>query len=168
MVRFAVAVHLPADVLERVRAFPRPAAPGVQWARPEQWIVRVRPLGHVDPALAGPLLDALAAELDGAPPARCVLGPATVRLAGQWLAAPVTGLEDVGAAVFDATAELVPVTHPQPFRTDLVLARGRAPRELAGQPLAAEWTARELVLVADRSAPGRPRLEDVGAVPLDG
>ncbi|MGZ6869498.1 MAG: hypothetical protein ACXVHI_04180, partial [Frankiaceae bacterium] len=87
---------------------------------------------------------------------------------GQGLAAPVEGLDELGAAAFAATTPLVPVTHPQPFRADVVLARGRLPRELAGQPLSATWTADRVVLVADRSAPGRPRLDDVGVVVLDG
>jgi hypothetical protein len=34
-----------------------------------------------------------------------------------------------------AWQELVPVTHPQPFQADVVLARGRVPRELASFPL---------------------------------
>jgi hypothetical protein len=61
-------------------------------------------------------------ELDGAPAAACRLGPATRRLGGQWLGVPVAGLDDLSAVVFEATEELVPVTHPQPY-------------ELAGFPL---------------------------------
>jgi hypothetical protein len=65
-------------------------------------------------------------------PVTCVLGPATRRLGGQWLGAPVSGLDDLAAAVFDATVGIVPVTHPQPFQADVVLARGRVPAALAG------------------------------------
>ncbi len=166
MVRLSVAVRPPADVVAALVAFERPAPAGVLWSAPEQWIVKVRPLGHVDDALLGPLLDVLDAELDGAPEAHCVLGPETVRRGGQWLAAPVAGLDDLAAAVFDATSELVPVTHPQPYHADVVLARGHAPRELAGLPVYATWTATEVLLVADRSAPGRPRLVDVGRIGL--
>ncbi|WP_300018512.1 hypothetical protein [Pseudonocardia sp.] len=168
MVRFAVAVRPPAEVLSRLAAWERPDLAGVHWSVPEQWIVKVRPLGHVPDQVVSPLLDALDAELDGAPAARCVLGPRTVRLGGQWLGAPVSGLNALGAAVFDATRELVPVTHPQPFRADLVLARGKVPRELAGLPVDARWTAREVVLVADRSAPGRPRFDDLGGISFGG
>lgn len=166
MVRLAVAVRPPGAVLERLARWHRPESAGVTWSAPEQWIVKVRPLGHVALALVAPLLDALDAELDGAPAAECVLGPRTVRLGGQWLGAPVSGLDELGAAVFDATRELVPVTHPQPFHADVVLARGKVPRELAGLPVDAAWTATELLLIADRSAPGRPRLEDLGGVTL--
>jgi 2'-5' RNA ligase len=166
MVRLAVAVRPPAEVIARLAAWERAELPGVLWSLPEQWIVKVRPLGHVAEHLVASLLGALDTELDGAPHAACVLGPRTVRLGGQWLGAPVSGLDDLGAAVFDATRELVPVTHPQPFHADLVLARGKVPRELADLPIDAVWTATELLLTADRSAPGRPRFEDLGRIEL--
>jgi hypothetical protein len=114
------------------------------------------------------LTEARAAELDGAPAVACRLGPVTRRLGGQWLGVPVHGLDELAAVVFEATEELVPVTHPQPFQADLVLARGRVPGELAGRPLTGSWTARSVSLVADRSAPGVPRFEDLAAFPLEG
>jgi len=88
------------------------------------------------------------------------------RLGGQWLGAPVAGLDDLAAVVFEVTGELVPVTHPQPFQADVVLARGRVPKELAGRPVSASWTARSVSLVADRSSPRGPRYEDLAAIPL--
>jgi hypothetical protein len=97
-----------------------------------------------------------------------VLGPVTRRLGGQWLGTPVTGLERLAAVVFDVTEALVPITHPQPFEADVVLARGRVPRELAGRPVAASWVARSISLVADRSSPRGPRFEDVVVLPLTG
>jgi hypothetical protein len=60
------------------------------------------------------------------------------------------------------------VTHPQPFQADLVLARGRVPKELAGLPVTASWTARSVALVADRSSPWAVRYEDLGIIPLGG
>lgn len=39
--------------------------------------------------------------------------------------APVRGLDELGEAVYAAIVGLVPVTHPQPFAADVVLARGR-------------------------------------------
>ena len=113
-----------------------------------------------------PLIDALEAELDGAPAVECVLGPVTRRLGGQWLGAPVAGLDDLAAVVFDATESLVPVTHPQPFRADIVLARGRVPREVVGLPVSAAWTCRSVSLVADRSSFEIARYEDLAAIPL--
>ncbi len=167
MTRLSVAVRPSAEVAGLLAGLPRPPVPGVGWSRPEQWLVKVRPLGHVDDRLVPELGVALQSALDGAPALRCALGPVTVRLAGQWLAVPVTGLEELGRVVFEATEPIVPVTHPQPFRTDLVLARGRVPAHLAGTPVEASWHCDVVALVADHSAPGRPRLVDVLTVPLD-
>src|SRR4029453_14369085 len=133
---------------------------------PEQWLVKVRPLGHVGDRVVAPLVDVLATELDGGPPVACTPGPATARPGGQWLGVPVAGLDDLAAVVFEVTEELVPVTHPQPFQADVVLARGRVPRELAGLPVSASWTARSVSLVADRSSPREARYEDLATFPL--
>jgi 2'-5' RNA ligase len=166
MTRLFVAVRPPPDVVARLSALDRPAVPGVRWSTPEQWLVKLRPLGHVDGRVVPALRDALEAELDGAPAVACRLGPATRRLGGQWLGAPVQGLDDLAGVVFEATQELVPVTHPQPFQADVVLARGRVPRELAGRPVAGSWTARLVSLLADRSAPGTVRFEELASFPL--
>jgi hypothetical protein len=159
-VRLFVAIRPPADVVEVLGALRREPMAGVTWSVPEQWVVKLRPLGHVPDHLVEPLVTALADELDRVPPVRCTLGPTTRRLGGQWLGAPVTGLDDLSG--------LVPVTHPQLFQADVVLARGRVPAALAGQPVAAEWTAHEVALVADRSSPRRPHLEDITSFPLTG
>jgi hypothetical protein len=166
MARLNVATWPPPPVVAVLIGLDRPAVPGVRWSRPEQWMVKLRPLGHVADRLVPALVEALEAGLDGAPAPRCVLGPATRRLGGQWLGAPVAGLEDLAAAAFEATESLVPVTHPQPFEADVVLARGRVPRELAGRPVVASWTARSVALAADRCAPGAVRHENLAVVPL--
>jgi 2'-5' RNA ligase len=167
-VRLFVAIRPPAHVVEVLGALRRAPVAGVTWSVPEQWVVKLRPLGHVADHVVDPLVTALADELEGVPPVSCTLGPATRRLGGQWLGAPVTGLDDLSALVFDATVGLVPVTHPQPFQADVVLARGRVPAAAAGEPVAAEWTAREVALVADRSSPRRPLLDDVASFALAG
>ncbi|HEX6676878.1 MAG TPA: hypothetical protein VF486_17855 [Actinomycetes bacterium] len=167
MTRLFVAVWPPPEVVATLSGLERPDRPGLRWSVPEQWMVKLRPLGHVDGRVVAPLLDALDTVLEGAPAARCVLGPAAVRrYSGQWLAAPVAGLDDLAAVVFEATEELVPVTHPQPFLAELPLARGRVPAELDGLPVSARWTARSLALVADRSSPRAVRYEDLGVIPL--
>jgi 2'-5' RNA ligase len=168
MARLFVAVRPTPEVVALLSALERPAIQGVRWSTPEQWLVKLRPLGPVADRVVGPLGDVLEAELDGAPAVTCRLGPATRRLGGQWLGAPVHGLDELAAVVFEATQELVPVTHPQPFQADLVLARGRVPRELAGRPVAGSWTARSVALVADRSSPRGPRFEDLASFPLEG
>jgi 2'-5' RNA ligase len=168
MARLFMAVRPPPEVVALLSALDRPALPGVRWSLPEQWLVKLRPLGQVDERVVPALRDALGAELDGAPAVACRLGPVTRRLGGQWLGAPVHGLDELAAVVFEATQELVPVTHPQPFQADLVLARGRVPRELAGRPVTGSWTARSVSLVADRSGPGTPRFEELASYPLEG
>ena len=166
MTRLFVALWPPPEVRAVLAALDRPAIPGVRWSAPEQWMVKVRPLGHVDNQVVPALIDVLQAELDGAPAVECVLGPATRRVGGQWLGLPVVGLDDLAAVVFEVTEELVPVTHPQPFQADIVLARGRVPKELAGRPVTARWTARSVSLIADRSSPRAPGYEDLTMIPL--
>ena len=166
MTRLAVAVWPPPRAVAALEAFERPARPGVQWSTAEQWMVKVRPLGHVAPDVAARVAATLEDELDGAPAVRCVLGPATRRLGGQWLGAPVAGLDELASVVFEVTAPIVPVTHPQPFAADVVLARGRVPASLAGLPITTSWTARRLALVADRSSPHGPRFEDIAVIEL--
>jgi hypothetical protein len=165
MARLFVATWPPPEVVAVLSAFERPEIPGVRWSTPEQWMVKVRPLGYVQDRIVPPLRDVLEAELDGAPAAECRLGPSTRRLV-EWLGAPVAGLDELASVVFEVTSELVPVTHPQPFRADVVLARGRVPRELAGQPVSAAWTARSVALVADRSSPRAAKFEDLAVFSL--
>ena len=164
--RLSVAVWPPPDVVAVLSAMERPPMPDVRWSTPEQWMVKLRPLGHVADQLVPPLVERLGDELDGAPAVHCVLGPATRWMGGQWLGAPVAGLDELSAAVFAATEGLVSVTHPQPFRADVVLARGRVPKALAGQPISASWTAEAACMVADRSSPRIARLENLAEIRL--
>ncbi|MGI5507066.1 2'-5' RNA ligase family protein [Lentzea sp. CA-135723] len=156
--RLSVSLWPPPEIVEVLGALDR--VPGVQWSVPAQWLVKVRPLGTVPERLVPALAEALADELDGAPAVRCALGP-RVRSIGQWLGVPVAGLDELAEAVFAATAPIVPVTHPQPFRADVVIARGRVPAALAGQAVSGEWVADRIALVADRSTAGRPRFEEL-------
>ncbi len=165
MVRLHVVTWPSAEARLALAALARPPTPGVVWASPELLMVKLRPLGHVPEELWAPLEDSLVAALDGVPAARCILGPTTRRWS-EALIAPVTGLDDLAAEVFEATEPLVPVTHPQPFQANVVLARGNVPRELAGARLDAAWTATSVAVVADRSSPRGPRFEEVAMVPL--
>ncbi len=166
MVRLFVALWPPPEVVAVLSALDRPSVPRVRWSTPEQWKITVRPMGHVGDRVVPPLIEALREELSSTPAVQCVLGPATRRLAGQWLGAPVSGLEELAEVVFEATEELVPVTHPQPFQADVVLARGRVPRELEGRPVSASWTARAVSLVADRSSPRVADYDDLAVFAL--
>jgi 2'-5' RNA ligase len=66
MTRLFVAVWPPPEVRAVLAALDRPAIPGVRWSAPEQWMVKVRPLGHVGDWVVPALIDVLEAELDGA------------------------------------------------------------------------------------------------------
>jgi 2'-5' RNA ligase len=166
MARLSIAVWPPPRIVTALAALDRPAVDGMRWSTPPQWMVKVRPLGTVNERLVPELAAVLDDELKGAPAVRCVLGPVTRLLGGQWLGAPVHGLEDLAAVVFEATEGLVPVTHPQPFQADVVLARGRVPKDLADHPVSGSWTARSISLVADRSSVKAPRFEDLATIPL--
>ena len=168
MVRLAVGIWPSSEVMEALGRLDRPPVAGARWSRPEQWLVKIRPLGHVDPRLVSALVEALGTALGGWPPVECTIGPATRRLGGQWLGAPVAGLDALAAVVFAVTAPIVPVTHPQPFQANIVLARGRVPTEVAGDPIALSWTADAVSLVADRSSPGAARHEELARLPLRG
>lgn len=164
MTRLAVAVWPPPGIVATLGRLPR--QPGINWSKPEQWMVKLRPLGHVEKRLVEPLTTALADELAAAGPADCVLGPETRRLGGQWLGVPVSGLDDLAATVFEATVAIVPVTHPQPFQADIVVARGHVPASLAGTAISGSWHVESVALVADRSGPGRPRFENLAEFQL--
>ena len=92
MARMSVTVWPPPPVMAELAALPRPTHLGVRWCTPEQWLVKIRPLGFVDEAIVPTLVDALERDLDGAPATRCALGSTTRRLGGQWLGVPVSGL----------------------------------------------------------------------------
>jgi hypothetical protein len=55
MTRLSVAVRPPPDVVALLASLERPAIPGVRWSAPAQWLVKLRPLGHVDGRVAFPL-----------------------------------------------------------------------------------------------------------------
>lgn len=163
--RLSFAVRPPEHVTAALAAVPRPETARVGWSVPELWIVKLRPLGHVPESVVPDLVEVVEAALDGAPTVEATAGPMAQRIGGDWLALPVYGLAELGAEIFAASEPLVPVTHPQPFRADLVLARGHVPKDLRVE-LTVSWTVREVLLVADRSAPGRPRLEDLARIPF--
>ena len=162
------AVRPPDDVVAALAALPRPAVDGVTWTLPPRWIVKLRPLGHVAPALFDRLVDAVTDELDGAPPARVTVGTTMRRYGNQCLVAPVDGLDELSDAVFSATEPIVPVTHPQPFFAEIMLASGRIPPQLAGAEFRTEWMATSVQLIADRSSPHAVNLADVATITLNG
>lgn len=156
-----VGVWPPPRVQKVIADYPRPKVTDVRWSTPSQWLVKLRPLGHVAGALVPQLIETLRFELDGAPKVKVSMGPAATRFGGAWLHAPVQGLDDLGAVIFEVTEALIPVTHPQPFSADLVLARAtKCPPELV-QPISASWTVGEICLAKGTRSKDGPGYEDV-------
>jgi len=168
VVRVSFAVRPPDEIVAVLAALPRPTVEDVTWTPPERWIIKLRPLGHVPVALYNGLIDAVAGELDGAPPVRVGLGPTERRYGGQQLSVPVSGLDELSEIIFAATEPLVPVTHPQPFHAELVLAGGRIPPQLAGAEVRGSWVVTGVSLLADRSSPQAVRLAEVASILLSG
>ena len=85
MLQLFVGTWPPAAVHEALAAYPRPGVPGLRWSTPGQWLVKLRPLGRVDDRILPELVEALRAELDGAPATPVSLAPVS---RSGWLHAP--------------------------------------------------------------------------------
>jgi 2'-5' RNA ligase len=158
-----VGVWPPPKVQELLSVYPRPKREGLRWSTPSQWIITIRPLGHVADRIVPDLIETLGEELDGAPRVKVSLG---TPLHGEWLRAPVNGLDELIDVVFEVTEPLVPRTHPNnEWSAHLVLARGRSPKELVA-PLVASWTVTSVSLARAARSKDGPGYEDVATFPL--
>ena len=160
MPRLFVAVWPPDEVLDRLAVLPRPEADGLRWTEREQWHVTLRFLGAV--ADVAPVVEALAGL--EVPETQAVLGPAVSRFGQRILHVPVAGLEEVAAAVVDATAHLGKPPDDRPFTGHITLARVARTarldlRKLSGAPVGAEWEADAVCLVESRLSPAGARYE---------
>ena len=151
--RLFVGVWPTPEVRELLAAVPRPADPSVRWTTPDQWHVTLRFLGEVADVAVGDVRSALAAV--AARPSRVArLGPATTRLGRGTLMVPVAGVDDLGAAVVEATRHVGRPPEDRPFTGHVTLARGRGrrpvPAALGGQAVEGTWPVGEVVLVRSR------------------
>ena len=163
--RLFVAVELDGGAIERVRALPRPSVPGVRWTAEPTWHVTLRFLGElpsVDPVEAA--LDAI----DLGPTLQARLGPRTRRLNPNVLVVPVAGVDDLGARVRAATAELGEPLGPKPFDAHLTIARRRrrGARMPTGEPIDARFAVDEVVLFSSTLSRDGPTHEVVRRWPL--
>jgi 2'-5' RNA ligase len=152
-----IALCPPPDVLDALDGLARPEAAGVRWTTRHQWHVTLRFLGDVELAEGQVLLQSLA----GFPGREVIVGPDTQRLGRAILMAPVTGADDLGAAL----------TPDREFFGHLTLARSRRkhiPDELLGQPVAASWTATSVSLVRSTLASTGAVYDELATVPLEG
>jgi RNA 2',3'-cyclic 3'-phosphodiesterase len=151
-------------VLDAIEALPRPQRGGVRWTRRDQWHVTLRFLGRVDePADAVAALSRVEAVATEA-----ILGPDVTRLGRGVVCVAVDGLEDVAAAVVDATAAVGRPPERRPFSGHLTLARIKSggTRGLLGAPIAAQWPVDEVHLVESRLHPQGARYRSIAVVPL--
>ena len=153
----------PDDVLDMLEGLPRPALAGVRWTSRAQWHVTLRFVGDAE-------VDAVIAALGGvrAASTEAELAPRTQRLGRGVLCAPVSGLDDVAAAVVEATAGLGRPPDHRTFRGHITLARveGRARPPLTDVP-ARTWTVATFALVRSHLGGGPARYETVAAWPLE-
>lgn len=171
VLRVFVAVTPPAEVMEKVAGMARPAFSDVRWTTQMQWHVTLRFLGEVDdPPSVASSLAAVPALVAGHGPVVTQLGPATAWFPGRKvLQVPVTGLDELAAAVRQVTAAWGDPA-PEHYRGHLTLARIRGrrsgPAALAGVPVAGSWTVSELALFSSVGGPGGQRYDVVHRVAL--
>jgi 2'-5' RNA ligase len=162
MARLFVGLWPPDDVLEALDALPRLPLAGARWTTRRQWHVTLRFLGSADVRVAAAALDNLVAA-----PCVAELGPRPRRLGRGVLMLPVGGVDDLAAAVVQATAHVGSPPDRRPFRGHLTLAesrRGRAPT--LESELHAAWPVTEVALVESQLHPAGARYETVHTVTL--
>jgi 2'-5' RNA ligase len=144
MARLFVAVWPPPEVLEVLAALPRPDEDGVRYVPVDQLHVTLRFLRSAD-------RDDVAAALAAArlPAATATLGPQVSRLGRSVVVVPAAGLDDLAAAVIDATAGLGDPPDPRGFTGHLTVARlrHRGACRIAGAPVRASFPVGEVTLV---------------------
>lgn len=162
--RLFVAVRPPDDVIDTLARLRRPERDGLRWTSPAQWHVTLRFLGEIDdPA---PVVEALDRAV--LPPAVAELGPAVESLGRGVVMVPVGGVDDLAAAVVEATGAFGTPPDPRPFRGHVTLARCRRGRVggLVGEPVSARFPVADLRLVrSSQSGPAGPRYDDVHVRP---
>jgi 2'-5' RNA ligase len=171
-VRLFVAVWPPPEVVDLLRALPRPSVPGLRWTTEEQWHVTLQFLGEAEPAEATAALARL--RWDGVPP-WAVLGPRVRWFGGSVVHVPVAGLDDLATAVAAAVGAVGRAPAPaRSFAGHLTLGRvnrgrvrfARVLGSLLDMEVAGRWTADEVTLVAGRLHPKGARYEVVARVAL--
>lgn len=167
MPRLFVAVYPSPSVVAALAALPRPPEPDVRWVPIDQLHVTLRFFGEAD---VEPAKERLAESARSWSSAHVTLGPRVSRLGRDVVCVPATGLDELAAAVADATAEIGAPPDPRPFRGHVTLARlrRRAACGLTGASFAAEFVASELTLVRSETRPEGARHTPVASFSLTG
>lgn len=151
MTRLFFAVWPPDDVIDTLCELPRKDQRGVRFVPPENWHATLRFLGDADPER---VVDAMRhATL---PAATAKVGPAIDLLGTHSVVAPVTGLDDLAAAVIEATDGLGTLA-PRPTYTGHItiarVKRGAVVRKVVGMLCAASFPVTDVALVESRLRP---------------
>jgi 2'-5' RNA ligase len=167
-VRLFVALRPPPEVVGLLAALPRPALPGVRWTGEDQWHVTLRFLGEADPAEAEAALRRTALP----PRPTAELGDVVGRFGREILYVPVSGVEELAAAVVASTADVGEPPPDRPFTGHLTLARAQRGRGDVRAAVGARlqrtacWEVDEVTLVAGRLERSGARHSVVCRVPL--
>ena len=168
--RLFVGLRPPAQVREVLASVLRYEDPAFRWTSPAQWHVTLRFFGAVADHEVAPLVAALAGVAAAEPAREVRLGPSTSRLGRGNLVVPVTGLDELGAEVEAATADVGRPPSGRPFTGHLTLARGRGrrgvPARAVGHLLSATWHVDDFALVRSRLHPDGASYEDLASFPL--
>lgn len=169
--RLFVAVIPDSRVRVALEQLERPDEPGVRWVSPAQWHITLRFWPAAEPAA---VIDAIDTGIEAARdtgafrPAHAVIGPVVSRFGYGAIVLPVSGLDDLAAAVIAATDAIPPVVEPRVFAGQLTLGRirRRAACGLAGRPFRAEMDVTSIVLVRSELHPEGARHTQLAQWPL--
>ncbi len=173
--RLFVAVWPDGPTRRALRGLTIETVPGIRPVRAEQWHVTLRFLGNVDPDRLPSLESALDSVCRGAAPVVAGLGPATAWIGrGGVLQVPVSGLDDLAAAVRRATGAVVPHVEGERFVGHLTLARANRRRRpeaavraaLSGRAVTGEFPAEEVDLVVSEPSAGGHSYRTLARFPL--
>jgi 2'-5' RNA ligase len=171
-----VAVWPDDTTVQRLSALELSSASSLSAVRAGQWHITLRFLGDVADDLVPALIDGLGRAARGVtPPVRCTIGPATAWFSGaRVLQIPVTGLDQMAAAVREATVPTVPDSGEPPFVGHLTVGRVRGRHRpepatqaaVAGMVITAEFAVPDLLLVGSELSPEGPRYSTLARLTL--
>ncbi len=116
--RLFVALWPPDDVVRELASVPRPAVDGLRWTKPERLHVTLRFLGECDEAEAAAALRRVSFA-----PTLVTLGPTMQRLGRSVVMIPARGVNDLAAAVTEATSHLGQPPPKRRFTGHMTVAR---------------------------------------------
>ena len=163
MARLFLAVWPSEGVVEELRALRRKDQRGVRFVDPDRWHVTLRFLGEADPDVVAAVMDDIVL-----PAAQARFGPAVDVVGERALVVPVGGLDDVAAAVVQATAHLGDPPPRRRFVGHLTLARLKphAPMPgVLGTMVQAQMDVDEVALVRSRLDADHARYDTVATWP---